>query len=167
MLPVLEAVGHMDLVPQQEVDLGTCVGELEFRQFNLDAIQAGFEGILIKDPSASYSFKRSVSWLKVKPVLTVDLTIINLEEGTGKNAGKLGALICEGIDQDKFIRVNVGSGLTDEQRDEIWSDRENVIGQVIEVKADCITQSQDSESVYSLRFPRFERFRGFSAGDKL
>jgi DNA ligase-1 len=167
MLPVLEAVGHMDLVPQQQVDLGTCVGELEFRQFNLDAIQAGFEGIMIKEPTAIYEAKRSVSWLKIKPVMTVDLTIVAVEEGTGKNLGKLGALVCEGRDQDKFIRVNVGSGLTDVQRNEFWRDREVIVGQVVEIKADAVTQSQDADDVYSLRFPRFERFRGFAAGEKL
>ena len=167
ILPVLEAVGHMDIVPQQEVDLGTCVGELEFRQFNLDAIQAGFEGIMIKEPTAIYEAKRSVSWLKIKPVMTVDLTIVAVEEGTGKNQGKLGALVCEGRDQDKFIRVNVGSGLTDVQRDEFWRDREVILGQVVEIKADAVTQSQDADDVYSLRFPRFERFRGFAAGEKL
>jgi DNA ligase-1 len=167
MLPILEAVGHMDMVPQQEVDLGTCVGELEFRQFNLDAIQSGFEGIMIKEPTAIYEAKRSVSWLKIKPVMTVDLTIVAVEEGTGKNQGKLGALVCEGRDQDKFIRVNVGSGLTDVQRDEFWRDREVIVGQVVEIKADAVTQSQDADDVYSLRFPRFERFRGFAAGEKL
>jgi DNA ligase-1 len=167
MLPVLEAVGHMDMVPQQEVDLGTCVGELEFRQFNLDAIQSGFEGIMIKEPTAIYEAKRSVSWLKIKPVMTVDLTIVAVEEGTGKNQGKLGALVCEGRDQDKFIRVNVGSGLTDVQRDEFWRDRGVIVGQVVEIKADAVTQSQDADDVYSLRFPRFERFRGFAAGEKL
>lgn len=167
--PVFDKCGSIDVIEQTEVDLDGYVGELQFKQFNKDAIEAGFEGILIKDPAAPYECKRSVSWLKMKPVLTVDLTIIAVEEGTGKNEGKLGALICEGTDQGKFIHVNVGSGLTDEQRDEIWNDRESVIGQVVEVKADCITQSQDAEDkdTYSLRFPRFERFRGFAVGDKL
>lgn len=165
--PVFDKCGHIDVIDQTEVDLSTYVGEVQFKQFNKEAIDQGFEGILIKDPNAIYECKRSVSWLKMKPVLTVDLTIIAVEEGTGKNEGKLGALICEGTDQGKFIHVNVGSGLTDEQRDEIWKDRESVIGQVVEVKADCITQSQDAQDTYSLRFPRFERFRGFAAGDKI
>jgi hypothetical protein len=33
------------------------------------------------------------------------------------------------------------------------------------VKADAVTQNQDG--TYSLRFPRFERFRGFEAGEKI
>jgi len=165
--PTFDLCKNIKIIDQTEVDLNTYVGELQFKEFNKSAIDQGYEGIMIKNPDAIYECKRSVSWLKIKPVLTVDLTIVAVEEGTGKNKGKLGALICEGTDQGKFIRVNVGSGLTDEQRDEIWNDREVVINQVIEVKADCITQSQDAENTYSLRFPRFERFRGFRAGEKM
>lgn len=161
----LDKVGNIDIIPQIEVDLDTAVGELQFKQYNMDAIEAGFEGILVKDPDALYVCKRHVAWLKVKPFLTVDLAVVDLEEGTGKNVGKLGALVCEGTDQGKQIRVNVGSGLTDEQRDEIWLDKENIVGQVVEIKADSVSQNQDK--TYSLRFPRFLRFRGFKTGEKI
>ena len=164
--PVFDKCGNIGVVPQQEVDLNEYAGELLFKEYNKDAIDAGYEGIMIKDVDAKYECKRSASWLKQKPVLTVDLSIVAVEEGTGKNEGKLGALVCEGIDQGKFIRVNVGSGLTDEQRDELWNNKDNIIGQVVEIKADCITQNQDTVDTYSLRFPRFERFRGFIIGDK-
>lgn len=167
MEPVFAKVGGIDVIPQKEVDLDSFVGKLEFQEYNKWAIDTGFEGIMLKDLDAQYECKRSQSWLKIKPSITVDLTIVAVEEGTGKNQGKLGALVCEGLDQDRAIRVNVGSGLTDEQRDEIWQDREVVIGQVIEVRADAVTQNQDAENTYSLRFPRFERFRGFSQGEKI
>ena len=90
-----------------------------------------------------------------------------LEEGTGRNAGKLGALVCEGVDDGKNIVTNVGTGLSDLDREEIWASKDAVIGQVIEVRADAVTQNQDSEDEYSLRFPRFLRFRGFAAGEKI
>ena len=93
------------------------------------------------------------------------LTIVGFEEGTGKNVGKLGALICEGVDNEKLIRVNVGSGFTDNDRDSYWSSRFELIGDVVEVVADAVTQNQDGS--YSLRFPRFARFRGFEEGEKL
>lgn len=158
---------HIGIVEQLEVNLDEFVGKVQFNAFNNQAIEEGYEGIVIKDPNGLYECKRTHSWLKQKPVISVDLTIVALEEGTGKNEGKLGALVCEGTDQGKFIRVNVGSGLTDDQRNEIWSDKDNVIGQIVEVKADCITQNQDSEDTYSLRFPRFERFRGIAKGEKI
>ena len=122
---------------------------------------------MIKDPNAVYECKRSVSWLKQKPFIEVSLTVTAIEEGTGKNEGKLGALICEGIDDGKTIKVNVGSGFTDDIRDDIWRNQDTVVGQVVEVRADAATRSQDSEDTYSLRFPRFLRFRGFAKGEKI
>lgn len=167
MKNIFDKIGNIGIVSQTEVDLDEFTGQLMFDEFNNTAIREGFEGIMVKEPDAKYECKRSTNWLKRKPVMSVDLTIVAVEEGTGKNEGKLGALICEGTDQGKFIRVNVGSGLTDEQRDELWKDKEVIIGQVVEIKADCITQNQDAENTYSLRFPRFERFRGFAVGEKI
>jgi DNA ligase-1 len=103
----------------------------------------------------------------MKPFIEVSLAIVAVEEGTGKNEGRMGAIICEGEDDGKQIRVNVGSGFADDQRIEFWADRENLVGQIVEVRADAATRSQDSEDIYSLRFPRFLRFRGFKAGEKL
>jgi DNA ligase-1 len=159
-----DKVGNIGIVPQTEVDLDSAVGEILFKDFNKDAIDQGYEGIMIKDPEAVYECKRSTSWLKQKPFIEVSLTVVGIEPGTGRNEGKMGALICEGVDDGKFIRTNVGSGWTDEQRAEV---DKTVIGQVLEVRADAITQSQDSVDTYSLRFPRALRFRGFTAGEKL
>ena len=164
---IFEKCGNIDVISQVEIDLESYVGELQFKEFNKNAIEAGFEGIMIKDPDAVYECKRSTSWLKQKPFIEVSLTVTAVEEGTGKNEGRLGALICEGEDDGRQIRVNVGSGLTDEIRDEIWSDKDAVIGQIVEIRADAATRNQDSEDVYSLRFPRFLRFRGFKAGEKI
>jgi DNA ligase-1 len=164
MKEIFDKIGNIGIVPQLEVDLDTAVGEMQFIAFNKDAIDNGYEGIMIKDLDAKYECKRSVSWLKQKPFIEVSLTIVGIEPGTGKNEGKMGAAICEGTEDGKFIRVNVGSGWTDDQRAEI---NDQVIGQVLEVRADAITRSQDSEDVYSLRFPRALRFRGFAKGEKI
>jgi DNA ligase-1 len=162
-----DKIGSIDIIPQIEVDLASYVGELEFKQYNKDAIAAGYEGIMIKDIDALYECKRSASWLKMKPFIEVSLTVVAVEEGTGKNEGRLGAIICEGEDDGKQIRVNVGSGFTDDDRNEFWADKDAVVGQIVEVRADAATLSQDSEELYSLRFPRFLRFRGFAKGEKI
>jgi DNA ligase-1 len=167
MKATLDKVGSIDIIPQIEVDLGSYVGELQFKQYNKDAIEAGYEGIMIKDVDAVYECKRSASWLKMKPFIEVSLTVTAVEEGTGKNVGRLGALICEGEDDGKKIQVNVGSGLTDSQREEFWADQQDLLGQIVEIRADAATLNQDSSDVYSLRFPRFLRFRGFKAGEKI
>ena len=158
---------NITVVGQELVDLRDPAGQARFKQINQEAVEGGYEGIMIKDPVAVYECKRSVAWLKLKPYIEVSLTVVAVEEGTGRNEGKLGALICEGEDDGKNIRVNVGSGFTDSDRDIYWQSREDVIGHTIEVRADAATKSQDSEEVWSLRFPRFLRFRGFDAGEKL
>lgn len=163
--PLFETVECIDVIPQSEVDFDTYVGELEFKRLNKEALDRGYEGLLIKDPNAVYECKRSYAWLKLKPVIEVSLTAKAVEEGTGKNAGRMGAILFEGEDDGKLITVSVGGGWSDQDRDEIWEQRDEVIGQIGEVKADAITQNQDG--TYSLRFPRFKAWRGFRKGEKL
>jgi DNA ligase-1 len=159
MLPNVTALTN------EEVDLDTEAGQARFKEINAKAVAGGYEGIMIKDPEAGYECKRSVAWLKLKPFIEVSLTVTGFEEGTGRNVGKLGALVCEGEDDGKRINVNVGSGFTDSDRDIFWNNADSVIGDIVEVRADAVTQNQDG--TYSLRFPRFLRFRGFEAGEKI
>ena len=147
------------------VNLDTDDGKKRFAEINADAIKNGYEGIMIKDVDAPYECKRSTSWLKQKPFIEVSLTVKDVEEGTGRNEGRLGALVCEGEDDGRNIFVNVGSGFSDTDRSTFWTSRGDVVGQIVEVRADAITQNQDG--TYSLRFPRFLRFRGFEVGEKM
>ena len=120
---------------------------------------------MIKDLKAPYQCKRTISWLKLKPFIEVSLGVTDVEEGTGKNVGRLGAFVCSGVDDGKLITVNVGSGFSDDNRIEFYRDRNLVVGRIVEVRADAVTQNQDGS--YSLRFPRFKCFRGFEAGEKI
>ncbi len=162
---------HINLLPNVTVldhavvDLDTEHGQKVFSMYNKSAVENGYEGIMIKDLDAPYECKRSAAWLKMKPFIEVSLTVTAVEEGTGRNVGKLGALVCEGEDDGKLIKVNVGSGFSDSARDSFYQSRATLPGQVVEVRADAVTQNQDGS--YSLRFPRFLRFRGFEAGEKL
>lgn len=160
-----EETPNIEIVAQELVDLDSDSGQNRFREINAQAIAGGYEGIMIKDVNAPYECKRTVSWLKLKPFIEVTLEVVNVEEGTGKNVGKLGALVCTGSDDGKDITVNVGSGLSDDLRDSIWANRTSVIRQLVEVRADAVTQNQDG--TFSLRFPRFKTFRGFEVGEKL
>ena len=165
--PFLEDTGVCTVVPWELVDLDTPEGDARLQVFNQEAIAAGFEGIMIKDLKAKYECKRSTSWLKLKPFIQVSLPIIALEEGTGRNAGRLGAFVCYGVDDNKIIQVNVGSGLSDDQRIKFWQDRDQLAEQIIEIRADAMTLNRDSDCVWSLRFPRFRGFRGFVPGEKI
>jgi DNA ligase-1 len=161
---------HTDLpnvtcLANELVDLDTVEGQLRYKEINAQAVAGGYEGIMIKDPEAGYECKRSVAWLKLKPFIEVSLEVVDVEEGTGRNVGRLGAIVCQGVDDGKTIRVNVGSGFSDSDRDSYWASRDSLLGQIVEVRADAVTQNQDG--TYSLRFPRFLRFRGFQIGEKI
>lgn len=97
-------------------------------------VLGGNEGIVLRQCS---------TWLKVKPVETKDVVIIGLEEGKGKNEGKLGAFITE--------HGNVGTGFTDEQREEYID--YSLIGEYIEVSYMSMTENN------KFRHPIFKRLR--------
>ena len=157
MRPVIDTMPNVELLPHIMVDLDTAAGKDQLERYAKDNVNSGFEGIMIKEMQAPYICKRSTDWMKWKPTITVDLEVIGVEEGTGRNKGRLGALVCSGEDDSKFITVNVGSGFSDTDRDNLWRDRNMVIGKTCEILCDVITQNQDG--TYSLRFPRFVRFR--------
>jgi DNA ligase-1 len=157
MRPVIQNMPNVELLPHIMVDLDTAAGKDQLERYAKDNVNAGFEGIMIKNMDAPYLCKRSTDWMKWKPTITVDLEVIGVEEGTGRNVGRLGALVCAGIDDGKEISVNVGSGFSDGDRDDYWTNRNIVISRTAEVLCDVITQNQDG--TYSLRFPRFVRFR--------
>jgi len=156
---------NVTVVAQETVDLDSDAGQQRYREINAMAIEGGYEGVMLKDPNAIYECKRSTAWLKLKPFIEVSLEVVNVEEGTGRNVGRLGAIVCQGVDNGKAIGVNVGSGFSDSDRDSYWSSRDSLLGQIVEVRADAVTRNQDG--TYSLRFPRFLRFRGFEVGEKL
>ena len=157
---------HVQTLDWEDVDLDTQEGQDRFVELNKAAVDGGYEGVMIKDPEAPYECKRTHSWLKAKPFIEVTLKVVAVEEGTGRNEGRLGAVIVEGEDDGYNYSLNCGSGFTDDQRDKFWAERASLIGDLIEIRADARTQSQDSET-YSLRFPRFKCFRGFEAGEKI
>ena len=157
---------RLQLVDAVLLDLDTDKGQESFKAMNKQALAEGYEGLMIKPVNADYKCKRSHAWLKIKPFIEVTLKVVALEEGTGKNKGGLGALVVEGEDDGKFFKLNVGSGLTDDNREQIWANQDNVVGQLVEIRADAVTISQDNHA-FSLRFPRFKTFRGFELGEKL
>ena len=161
-----DVLNHIQTLDWEDVDLDTQEGQDRFVELNKAAVDGGYEGVMIKDPEAPYECKRTHSWLKAKPFIEVTLKVVAVEEGTGRNEGRLGAVIVEGEDDGYNYSLNCGSGFTDAQRDEFWAERDSLLGNLIEIRADARTKSQDSET-YSLRFPRFKCFRGFEAGEKV
>jgi DNA ligase-1 len=122
-------------------------------------VQEGFEGIMLKDLDAPYAFKKSLSWLKVKPIHEGDFIVIGAVEGRGKHKGKLGALKLVGTVQwkgkDVKVESEVGTGFNDPQREELWADfkANKLIGRIVEVEYQEVTEDG------ALRFPAFKRVR--------
>jgi DNA ligase-1 len=169
-VPLLEKVanGSVYVIPKLAVNLDTPEGQATFKEFNRETVDAGYEGIMVKDPAATYRTKRTDAWMKIKPFITVDLEIVDCEPGKpeSKFANTLGGLVCRGTDQGKLIEVTVGGGYTEELRDQIWANRKTIKGRIVEIKGDALTKSQDSD-VWSLRFPVFMQFRGWEPGEKI
>lgn len=128
-------------------------------------VELGWEGIVMKDPDAVYSFDRDASWLKFKPVTDANLKVIGATEGEGAIAGSLGALVLEGEVLYKkkkyFIHTRAGSGLTHKQRAELWALQKQgkLIGKTIEMKFQEVTSEIGASTSNSLRFPIFKRVR--------
>lgn len=119
----------------------------------LDKITAkGGEGLILRDPEATYKHTRTDALLKYKKVQTMDLRIVGWNEGKGKYTGCIGSFICETDDQS--IRVNV-AGMSDSVR---FSNPINWIGKIIEV-AYFDNSTSKTKTVSSLRFPRMKRVR--------
>ena len=105
----------------------------------------GEEGIILKDPNAFWENKRSKSLIKFKGELECDLKIVDVEDGTGKYEGLLGALVCES--EDGIIKTKVGSGFSDEDRAKIK--KQDVVGKVVAVKYNArIRSKHEGESLF-------------------
>lgn len=151
-------------------DINTVEGCQSLEEFRRKALDNSFEGLVIKMPESLYRTKRTFDWLAYKPTLTVDLAVTGFEEGEKgtKNEGSLGALVVEGEYQGKQIKVKVGSGFKPDQetRKKLWDTQSDVLGMVAEIRADEITKPMEGDH-WSLRFPRFVKWRGFKPGEKV
>ncbi len=119
----------------------------------LDYAEANdWEGIIV-NLDTPYECKRTKNLIKVKKFMSCDIKCINVEEGSGRNKGTLGALVCD----YKGFLVNVGSGFSDEDRKRIWQHPEEVIGKIVTVKYKEETKNKDGG--ISIQFPVFETIR--------
>lgn len=119
------------------------------------ATEHGFEGVMLNDPDAKYETKRVKGLLKVKKMHTADLPIVGFEEAIdGKNRGGLRSLIVQLDDENT---VNVASGLTEQQREHIWNNRQDYLGRIIEVQ--YFEETRNKNGGRSLRFPVVRSFR--------
>lgn len=118
------------------------------------AIKNKEEGVMINLCEARYEFGRTWSLQKVKKMNTLDLQIIGFEEGEGRLAGTLGAILVRYKDGNT---VKVGSGFTDWLRAEIWNHRDIYMSSICEIQ--YFEETTNADGGKSLRFPVFKDFR--------
>ena len=112
--------------------------EKQFKHY----LEDGFEGIILKDASAIWEDKRSKKQVKFKGEEECDLRVVGIQSGTGKYEGMVGALLCE--TEDGLLKVDVGSGFSDEQRK-----LNDYVGKVVAVKYNArIKNKQGQESLF-------------------
>lgn len=116
-------------------------------------ISEGGEGAIIKKLDTIWKDGTSKDMIKIKVVLDADLLCIDVEEGSGKYKGKVGALVLE--TSCGRLRVKVGTGLNDLDRDKPF---DYYIGKVIEIQYNEFIKSK-SKNTDSLFLPRFVEVR--------
>jgi DNA ligase-1 len=122
----------------------------EWLQYSVDH---DWEGLML-NKDTRYECKRTTNLIKIKRFYTMDLEVIDVQEGDGRLSGTLGALVVKYKDNT----VNVGSGYSDEQRAQIWNNHEDMIGKIIEVKYKEVTKDKKT-GLESLQFPVFVQIR--------
>ena len=115
----------------------------------LDKITSeGGEGCMINICDAEYHWTRSWDIMKVKKFDSLDLEVVDIEEGSGRLAGTLGAIHVRYKDGNI---VKVGSGFSDEERKLYFGNPALILHKVVEVK--FFEESTNADGTYSLRFP--------------
>lgn len=145
----LDSVTNINIVK----DLATITKD-EIPTWSNIATENGWEGVMLNYINGKYEAKRTPNLLKVKKMHTADLEVVGFKQAIdGRFKGGLQSIIVQFEDN----QVDVGSGLTDELREEIWANQEKYLGQIVEVQYFEISENQNGKQ--SLRFPVFKDFR--------
>lgn len=117
-------------------------------------MKKGEEGIILKDINSQWEAKRSKYWLKVKAKLQADMRIVSISEGTGRLKGTMGRI--EVQSEDGIVTTGVGTGFNDEARNMFWANRKDLIGKIVTVEYNALSESNGN---YSLFLPVFIELR--------
>jgi DNA ligase 1 len=139
------------------------------------ALDAGHEGVVVKDLGAPYAAgRRGRAWQKVKPVHTLDLVVLGAEWGYGRRSGKLSNIHLGARDPDGGEPIMVGKtfkGMTDELLDWQTATFPSLAREqpgwgvllrpelVVEIALDGAQRSPRYPGGVALRFARVVRYR--------
>lgn len=123
--------------------------EKEVWEYHDELVVLGYEGLILKNFIGEYPFRRSSNeWIKAKKMIEFQGIVKGFYSGKGKYAGTLGGLNVE-IDG---VLTRVGSGFSDDERDEIWTAQNIWRSRLVKV------QGQELTKAGCVRFPVFKGF---------
>ena len=140
--------------------------------FYNNAINDGFEGIIVKDPTLAYEAgKRSIGWAKYKPPqIELDVVILAASYGEGRRSNVFGTFEIGVKSETGFTNIgSIGTGFSDSDLVSLTNQLRKIVESfnngryiflprvVLEVKADLV--STDAKGNIGLRFPRMKRIR--------
>lgn len=150
ILDTIQSGRFTQVVPVLDV-----ITKSEIPKWSNYASDHGWEGIMLNYAEGYYRTKRSAELLKVKKMHTADLEIVGFNQAIdGKNAGQLQSINVK-LDDENIVQV--GSGLTEELRLEIWNNQDKYLGAMVEIQYFELSENQNGGK--SLRFPVFKDFR--------
>lgn len=140
---------NVNYVPHQQL-----LNPKEVLEYEAEALEAGYEGIMLRSPSGNYKFGRSTlkqqGLIKVKRFADAEAEIVGFEElernqneqtrndfGLAKRSSHKAGKVAGGT-LGKFIlehphwgRFSCGSGLDDDMRAKIWANQEAYLGKIV------------------------------------
>ncbi|MEG8274757.1 ATP-dependent DNA ligase [Streptomyces sp. AHA2] len=143
-------------------------------EFLAATLQRGHEGVVAKALDAPYSAgRRGASWLKVKPVHTLDLVVLAAEWGHGRRSGKLSNLHLGARTADGGLAMlgKTFKGMTDamltwqtERLQQLAVETNDYVVKVrpelvVEIAYDGLQRSTRYPAGVTLRFARVIRYR--------
>ena len=157
-------------------DAGETVAAEADREFYAAALDAGHEGVMLKNAAASYQPGRRVGYMmKVKPTMEpLDLVVTRAQWSEGRRSEFLGRLFLACRDAESGDLREVGrlaTGYTDEELRDLTARLEPLVTErdgrqlelqpevVLEIEYEEIQPSPEYDSGFALRFPRFVRVR--------
>ncbi len=149
---------HLEIVPLYPTKI---LNAETLAKCEVSHLNKGFEGTIVRDPDGRYKFGRSTMreglLLKIKRFNDAEAVVVGVEElmhngneatldrlghskrsshkGNKMASGKLGALVVENVVNGKRVRFKVGTGFKDNERKQLWSDRNSLIGRYAKYKS--------------------------------
>jgi DNA ligase-1 len=100
---------HVTIIEQER-----CKDEAHLRRKLAEIEALGGEGLILRKPQSPYTVGRSHDLLKAKSFQDAEAVVIQHQPGTGKHAGRLGALL---VELPNGVRFSIGTGFSDAERE--------------------------------------------------